>query len=201
MKRKPSITVAKTAGFCFGVDRAIKLTYDALAEGKSVATLGPIIHNPSVVKELESKIEATQKEKEAAITAQEYEKAAKYRDSYFDVLKTIEKQKVVYENTKINQDIISISYDDFLCSISLIQIRDGRLTNKKDFEVSKADYDSEEEIISYFIKEYYQLSGEEDIPSEIITANKTSFVSLIIYLIPTTCTSGFTFYFITCITN
>jgi len=55
LKRKPSITVAKTAGFCFGVDRAIKLTYDALAEGKSVATLGPIIHNPSVVKELESK--------------------------------------------------------------------------------------------------------------------------------------------------
>ncbi len=109
---------------------------------------------------------------EKAAENQEYEKAAKYRDSYFDVLKTIEKQKVVYENTKINQDIISISYDDFLCSISLIQIRDGRLTNKKDFEVSKADYDSEEEIISYFIKEYYQLSGEEDIPSEIITANK-----------------------------
>lgn len=109
---------------------------------------------------------------EKAAENQEYEKAAKYRDSYFDVLKTIEKQKVVYENTKINQDIISISYDDFLCSISLIQIRDGRLTNKKDFEVSKSDYDSEEEIISYFIKEYYQLSGEEDIPSEIITANK-----------------------------
>ena len=109
---------------------------------------------------------------EKAAENQEYERAAKYRDSYFDVLKTIEKQKVVYENTKINQDIISISYDDFLCSISLIQIRDGRLTNKKDFEISKSDYDTEEEIISHFIKEYYQLSGEDDIPSEIITANK-----------------------------
>ena len=109
---------------------------------------------------------------EKAAENQEYEKAAKYRDSYFDVLKTIEKQKVVYENTKINQDIISISYDDFLCSISLIQIRDGRLTNKKDFEISKNNYDSDEEIISQFIKEYYQLSGEDDIPSEIITANK-----------------------------
>ena len=109
---------------------------------------------------------------EKAAKNQEYEKAAKYRDSYFDVQKTIEKQKVVYENTKINQDIISISYDEFLCSISLIQIRDGRLTNKKDFEISKKDYDSDEEIISQFIKEYYQLSGEDDIPSEIITANK-----------------------------
>ena len=103
---------------------------------------------------------------------QEYEKAAKYRDSYFDVLKTIEKQKVVYENTNINQDIISISSDEFLCGISLLQIRDGRLTNKKDFEISKADYDSNEEIISYFIKEYYQMS--DDIPDEIITSTKIS---------------------------
>ena len=36
---------AKTAGFCFGVDRAVKLTYDLLAEGRKVATLGPLIHN------------------------------------------------------------------------------------------------------------------------------------------------------------
>ncbi len=105
---------------------------------------------------------------------EEYEKAAKYRDSYFDVLKTIEKQKVVYENTNINQDIISISSDEYLGGISLLQIRDGRLTNKKDFEISKSDYDSEEEIISYFIKEYYQMSGEFDIPSEIIFAYKIS---------------------------
>ncbi len=99
---------------------------------------------------------------------QEYEKAAKYRDSYFDVLKTIEKQKVVYENTNVNQDIISISSDDFMAGISLLQIRDGRLTNKKDFEISKNDYDSEDEIISYFIKEYYEMTDITDIPKEIL---------------------------------
>lgn len=104
--------------------------------------------------------------------SQEYEKAAKYRDSYFDVLKTIEKQKVVYENTNINQDIISISSDDYLCGISLLQIRDGRLTNKKDFEISKSDYDSEGEILTYFIKEYYIMSSESDIPTEIIFRGK-----------------------------
>ena len=32
---------AKTAGFCFGVDRADKLTYGLLVEGRKVATLGP----------------------------------------------------------------------------------------------------------------------------------------------------------------
>ena len=40
------IRLAKTAGFCFGVDRAVKLTYGLLDEGRKVATLGPLIHNP-----------------------------------------------------------------------------------------------------------------------------------------------------------
>lgn len=43
------ITLAKTAGFCFGVDRAVK-TLEKLADsGERVCTLGPIIHNPQVV--------------------------------------------------------------------------------------------------------------------------------------------------------
>ena len=49
------IILAKTAGFCFGVDRAVKLTYDLLDKGCRVATLGPLIHNPQVVQDLESK--------------------------------------------------------------------------------------------------------------------------------------------------
>ena len=46
------IRVAKTAGFCFGVNRAVDLVYQLLEEGKRVATLGPIIHNPQVVEAL-----------------------------------------------------------------------------------------------------------------------------------------------------
>ena len=39
-----SVTVAKSAGFCFGVNRAVELVEQAAKEGKQVATLGPIIH-------------------------------------------------------------------------------------------------------------------------------------------------------------
>lgn len=46
------IITAKTAGFCFGVDRAVNLVYKVIDEGKKVATLGPIIHNPQLVSEL-----------------------------------------------------------------------------------------------------------------------------------------------------
>ncbi len=49
------IILAETAGFCFGVDRAVEMVRGLLQEGKRVATLGPIIHNPQLVAELEQK--------------------------------------------------------------------------------------------------------------------------------------------------
>ncbi len=49
------ITLAETAGFCFGVDRAIKLIEKLLDEGKSVATLGPIIHNTQVIEDFKKR--------------------------------------------------------------------------------------------------------------------------------------------------
>lgn len=48
-----SVTVAKTAGFCFGVDRAVSAVYKLLEQGKKAVTLGPIIHNPQIVADLE----------------------------------------------------------------------------------------------------------------------------------------------------
>ena len=49
------IKIAKTAGFCFGVDRAIKIINDLLSENRKVCTLGPIIHNQQVVDSLAKK--------------------------------------------------------------------------------------------------------------------------------------------------
>jgi len=44
-----SVTVAKSAGFCFGVSRAVETVEKAAASGGRVVTLGPIIHNRHVV--------------------------------------------------------------------------------------------------------------------------------------------------------
>ncbi len=49
-----SIVVADTAGFCFGVNRAVNMVNKLLAAGKKVYTLGPIIHNKQMVDELAS---------------------------------------------------------------------------------------------------------------------------------------------------
>lgn len=49
------IRIAKTAGFCFGVKRAVDIAFEVAAKSRGgVYTLGPIIHNPQVVEELEA---------------------------------------------------------------------------------------------------------------------------------------------------
>ena len=49
------VKVAKTAGFCFGVKRAVDLVYTESEQSHQVYTYGPIIHNEEVVKDLESR--------------------------------------------------------------------------------------------------------------------------------------------------
>ena len=49
------VTVAKTAGFCFGVKRAVELVEQQAALGKKVYTYGPIIHNEEVTEALAKK--------------------------------------------------------------------------------------------------------------------------------------------------
>ena len=50
------VIVAKTAGFCFGVERAVNQVYDQIKNGSGpIYTLGPIIHNEEVVRDLEEK--------------------------------------------------------------------------------------------------------------------------------------------------
>lgn len=49
------ITLAKSAGFCFGVNRAVNLLEKMVDDGKSVCTIGPIIHNPQVISSFEKR--------------------------------------------------------------------------------------------------------------------------------------------------
>ena len=49
------VILAKSAGFCFGVKRAVDTVYEQIESGDKIYTYGPIIHNEEVVKDLESK--------------------------------------------------------------------------------------------------------------------------------------------------
>ena len=86
--------------------------------------------------------------------AEQFEKAAKMRDSYLDLQKTLERQKVVYENTKLNEDIISVLYEDGILAVVIMMIREGRLIDKKDFSYFVDNVDKTEYFETFF-REYY----------------------------------------------
>lgn len=121
-------------------------------------------------------VDALKKEMEKYASVEDFEKAARYRDSWLDVQKTMEHQKVVFENTNINQDIISVYYEGNLFVVSLLQIRQGRLTDKKDFQFSNTEnleeneenFSNEGEVLAAFLKEYYTLASELDIPNTVV---------------------------------
>ena len=98
---------------------------------------------------------------------EQFEKAARLRDSYFDLQKTLEKQKVVYENTKLNEDIISLQHEDGILAIVIMMIREGRLIDKKDltYEVEEED---KTEFFETFFKEYYNTLSLE-FPDRIVS--------------------------------
>ena len=94
----------------------------------------------------------TQMEKYAS--EEQFEKAARLRDSYMDLKKTLKKQQVVYENTRLNEDIISFLTEDGIFAIVILMIREGRLIDKKDF-VYEVEEEDKNEFFATFFKEYY----------------------------------------------
>ncbi len=123
-------------------------------------------------------VDALKKKMEKYAATEDFEKAARYRDSWMDVQKTMEHQKVVFENTNINQDIIAIYNEGNLFVVSLLQIRQGRLTDKKDFQFSNTEtmeategensLSGENEVLATFLKEYYTMTPEFDIPNTVV---------------------------------
>ena len=97
----------------------------------------------------------------------QFEKAARLRDSYLDLKKTLEKQKVVYENTKLNEDIISMTSDEGIFAIVILMVREGRLIDKKDFVYEVEDEDRAE-FFSTFFREYYNTLSLE-FPDKIVS--------------------------------
>ena len=98
---------------------------------------------------------------------EQFEKAARLRDSFFDLKKTLEKQKVVYENTGLNEDVISMLNEDGIFAIVILMIREGRLIDKKDFTY-EIEAEDRAEFFATFFKEYYNTLSLE-FPDRIVS--------------------------------
>lgn len=100
-----------------------------------------------LIKELKTQMEEYAKN-------EQYEKAARMRDSYLDLQKTLEHQKVVYENARLNEDIIAVIYEEGIFAVTILLIREGRLIDKKDFTYFVENEDKDE-FFKTFFQEYY----------------------------------------------
>ena len=126
-------------------------------------------------------LKALENEMKKASDNLEFEKAARYRDSYNDIKKTMEKQKVVSENTRINQDFVGIVKSDSLYCATILQVRQGRLINKKDFTFShlaNLQVNDINEIAQAVLREYYGIITDTEIPSKITLGTKLDDIEL-----------------------
>lgn len=104
--------------------------------------------------------------------SEQYEKAARMRDSYIDLQRTLEHQKVVYENKRLNEDIIAALYQDGIFAVTVMLIREGRLIDKKDFTYFVENEDKDE-FFKTFFREYYSTLMPE-FPDRIVSADLES---------------------------
>ena len=93
------VKLAKTAGFCYGVKRAVDEVYAAVEKGDKICTLGKLIHNEQVVEDLESK------------GVYSYDKIKDVPENTRVVIRTHGVPKAVYEEL----DSLNKPYTDLTC--------------------------------------------------------------------------------------
>lgn len=100
-----------------------------------------------------------------ASDALEYERAAEYRD-YITAAKALsEKQRVVMQDTK-DVDLILVASGLKQRHVVVFFVRDGKLSGRETYQIQAAEEDTNEDILTAFIKQHYSQSLA--LPKEII---------------------------------
>lgn len=143
--------VCKTAGFCFGVDRAVKMVNELLDNGEMVCTLGPIIHNPQLVDQLSLK----------GVRIIEHPSQKK------------ENEKIVLRSHGVEKHIMdyilenNIAYKNAICPfvLRIMEIVKEKSINQNSVVIITGDENHPEvmAISSYCANNYYVVKSEEEI--------------------------------------
>ncbi len=124
-------------------------------------------------------IKTLKKEMENLSKKCDFEKALLLRNSISDIEKTLEKQSVVFK-TNVNKDYVGLASSNHLASISIIQVRDGRLISKKDFSFSNLieEKNNFDEITESALRQYYMMLTDNELPEKIIVSENFSNMEL-----------------------
>ncbi len=147
------IRIAKNSGFCFGVKRAIKLAMDKSEKYHRLSTLGPIIHNPQMVKKLES---------------QGVKSIDSLEESSGDPV--IIRSHGITSSTYKKLQSMNVEIIDATCPYVKNAQESGAKLSKKGytvFIVGSADHPEVKAISSYIEGESYIVQNPEEIPDKI----------------------------------
>ena len=114
----------------------------------------------------QSLIQLLHREMEAASDRMNFEAAARFRDQIENIKKVIEKQKIVSREW-VDRDAVGLSRKDQSVTIYLLFIRGGKILGGKGFSLPASGL-PEEEILSAFLRQYYQEG--EFIPPQILVS-------------------------------
>lgn len=116
-------------------------------------------------------LEQLENEMRHASETLQFERAAKLRDRYRVVRDVVVRQKMVYNDSGINQDIVAMAADQRRCAIVVLNIRRGKLIGSRPHEIPLLHEATPEEAYQAFLEQYYpkmQIADPEDLPDEII---------------------------------
>ncbi len=151
------ITKAETAGFCFGVNRAVNMVYELLDKGEKVCTLGPIIHNPQLVEELALRgVRIVESPDEAS-------------DNETLVIRSHGVERLVYEKAKDLGIKVADATCPFVAKIHKI-VAENSLSGAVTIIAGDAKHQEVKGIIGHCYGEYYVVSTEEEL-NEILKNN------------------------------
>lgn len=108
-------------------------------------------------------------EMEEAAENLDFEQAAILRDQLQSLDKVREKQRMVMEGGDL--DVVGVASDATLMCVQMFFVRTGRLVGRENYFV-KRDGETEEEVMTEFIKQYY--SGSTYIPKELLLPEESS---------------------------
>lgn len=164
------IIVGKTAGFCFGVRRAVEGSFEQIknSDNKKIYCLGELVHNKQVIENLEKK----------GIELMDNIEDIRNEDSKMIIRAHGIKKEIYMEAEQKNIEIIDYTCP-FVLKIHNI-VDEYRKKGYYIFVVGSKVHPETQGTISYCGEKYSVIETEEDVPSAIINLQKSNITDLLI---------------------
>ncbi len=118
------------------------------------------------------------KQMEEAAVAERFEEAASMRNRLQSLQRVVgQQQKMLLKENSPDRDILALVRNDNRAAVHLFQVRDGKLLSQEHFPLSGTDEIKDSEVISSFIKSYY--NRVEAVPREILLSTEPAEVELL----------------------